>query len=265
MQSILIGLFFSGFISLVALLKKSLSISGAFAASISGTAIFYFGGIYLSAIMIAFFASSSILSSFKKHRKTFTYNIHEKSGGRDYVQVLANGGVGLIFSALWFVTKEPIYLIAYTVSFAAANADTWASEVGILSNAKPISILNFKKVEKGVSGAISILGTISAILGAGFVAAIFFMGHILKFGFSIKAIVFSMIIVILGFTGCIIDSLLGATIQAKYRCDICGKITEKRVHHEKSTKLVVGFKYINNDMVNFISILAVALIVIFLL
>jgi uncharacterized membrane protein len=191
MQGILIGFLFSGLISMAALIKKSLSISGAFAATILGTAIFYFGGVYLSAIMIAFFASSSILTRFKKHRKIFTYDIHEKSGGRDYAQVLANGG-------------------------------------------------------------------------AGFIAVIFFIGYVLKFGFNIQAIVFSMIVAILGFAGCIIDSLLGATIQAKYCCEICGKITEKKIHHERSTKLVTGLKYINNDTVNFISILSVAIIVIFL-
>jgi uncharacterized protein (TIGR00297 family) len=264
MQGILIGFLFSVLISLAALIKKSLSISGAFAATILGTAIFYFGGVYLSAIMIAFFASSSILTRFKKHRKIFTYVIHEKSGGRDYAQVLANGGAGLIFSAFWFATSKPVYLIAYTVSFAAANADTWASELGILSRTKPISILNFKIVEKGVSGAISMLGTISALIGAGFIAVIFFVGYVLKFGFNTQAIVFSMIVAILGFAGCIIDSFLGATIQAKYRCEICGKITEKKVHHERSTKLVAGLKYINNDTVNFISILSAAIIVLFL-
>ncbi|MFL0246061.1 DUF92 domain-containing protein [Candidatus Clostridium stratigraminis] len=264
MISILIGFIFSGLISLTALIKKALSISGAFAATILGTAIFYFGGIYLSAIMVGFFASSSILTLFKKHRKTITYDIHEKSGGRDYAQVLANGGIGLIFAGLWFVTNRPVYLIAYIVSFAAANADTWASEIGILSNAKPISILNFKKVDKGVSGAISILGTLSALLGSSFIAVIFFIGYVLKYGFKTQAIVFSIIVVILGFAGCILDSLLGATLQAKYRCEICGKITEKKVHHERSTKLVAGLRFINNDAVNFISILCAALIVLFI-
>lgn len=265
MLSILIGFLFSGLISLSAFFKKALSISGAFAATVLGTAVFYFGGAYLSAIMVAFFASSSILTRFKKHRKTITYDIYEKSGVRDYAQVLANGGVGLVFSALWFATSKPAYLLAYTVSFAAANADTWASEVGILSSAKPISILNFKRVEKGASGAITILGTISALLGSGFIAVIFFIGYVIKFGFNTKALVLSMIVVILGLTGCIIDSLLGATIQAKYSCEVCGKITEKKVHHEKCTRLVVGFKFINNDVVNFISVLTAAIIVLFLL
>jgi uncharacterized protein (TIGR00297 family) len=264
MLSILIGFLFSGFISMGAFIKKSLTISGAFAASFLGTAIFYFGGVYLSAIMVAFFASSSVLTKFKKYSKTITNDIHEKSGRRDSTQVFANGGAGLIFSTLWFATNKPVYLIAYTVSFAAANADTWASELGILSRTKPISILSFKKVDKGVSGAVSILGTISAVLGAGFIATIFFIGYVLKFGFSAQAIVFSIIVVILGFAGCIIDSLLGATIQAKYRCEICGKITEKKIHHERSTKLVAGLKYINNDTVNFISILSAAIIVLFL-
>lgn len=261
---ILIGFLFSGFISLIAFIKKSLSISGTIAAAILGTAVFFFGGVYLSTIMVAFFASSSILTKFKKYRKTITHDINEKSGGRDYVQVLANGGAGLFFSAMWFITKKPEYLIAFTVSFAAANSDTWASEVGILSNSKPISILTFKKVEKGVSGAISILGTISAFLGAGLIAVIFLIGYIVKFGFTLQAIVFSMIVVILGFMGCIIDSLVGAALQAKYRCEICGKVTEKKIHHERSTKLIAGYKFINNDVVNFISILSAALIVLVL-
>ena len=50
--------------------------------------------------------------------------------------------------------------------------------------------------------------------------------------------------------GSYIDSLLGATMQGKYKCIKCHKAVEKKVHCDKETKLVKGYSFINNDAVN---------------
>ena len=62
-----------------------------------------------------------------------------------------------------------------------------------------------------------------------------------------------IIIIIAGVGGALVDSLLGATIQAQYKCPNCNKITEKLVHCENHhTVLIKGIRWINNDFVNFI-------------
>jgi uncharacterized membrane protein len=57
--------------------------------------------------------------------------------------------------------------------------------------------------------------------------------------------------------GCITDTLLGSLFQVKYKCNVCGHITEKETHCEKSTVAIQGVDWINNDVVNCISGLVV--------
>jgi uncharacterized protein (TIGR00297 family) len=265
MTKLFIGFIFSFIIGFLAYKRESLSFSGFIGALVLGTSLYFFGGLYLSGIMICFFISSSLLTKYRENEKSTLEDINEKTGGRDYAQVIANGGLGLIYALLYYFTKNPLFILAYSTSFAAANADTWSSEVGVLSSKAPISILSFKKTEKGMSGAVSLLGTAAAFCGSMFIAGVFFTGYILTFGWNKRLIYYSILITLAGFFGSIIDSYIGALLQAKYKCIICGKITEKKVHHNKKTIHVSGIKIINNDAVNFISCLLASLIVILIL
>jgi uncharacterized membrane protein len=54
-----------------------------------------------------------------------------------------------------------------------------------------------------------------------------------------------------GTTGMLADSLLGATFQARYRCDGCAADTETPYHCEhRNTTLVGGLRWMTNDTVN---------------
>lgn len=262
MKDVLIGFILSFIIAIAAYWKKSLSFSGLMGAVVLGTSLYFFGGVYLCAIMISFFISSSLLTKVKEDSKKMLEDINEKGGRRDYIQVAANGSVGLLFAAIYFLTSNQIYLLAYGTAFAAANADTWASEIGVLSKSAPISILNFKKAENGVSGAVSLLGTVAAFLGSLFLAVVFCIGYIIRFGYNNNLIYLGIIITIAGFAGSIIDSIIGAALQAKYRCKICGKLTEKKYHHGQTAILVSGVSWINNDVVNLVSGVASSIIAI---
>jgi uncharacterized protein (TIGR00297 family) len=253
MTKLIIGITLSLLISYTAFKKNSLNLSGFFGAMLLGTLLYVFGSMYFWSILIGFFVSSSILTKFKKKDKETLDDITEKTGSRDFMQVIANGGLGLIYAILYYTLKDPVYLLAYAVSFSAANADTWSSEIGVLSKSSPFSIITFKRTMKGQSGAISLLGTLAAFLGALFISIIFIIEYAFSFGWTNKLIFYFLIVLLCGFIGSIVDSILGATIQAKYKCKVCDKITEKRDHHDIETMHVKGFKIINNDVVNFIS------------
>jgi len=64
-----------------------------------------------------------------------------------------------------------------------------------------------------------------------------------------------------GFLGCNVDSLLGGSIQALYRCQVCGAATEKKVHCGQPSTWVKGVRAVGNNEVNLLSDLITALVV----
>jgi uncharacterized protein (TIGR00297 family) len=243
--------------------KGSLSLSGFFAATILGTLVWLLGQWLFWSILIAFFIPSSLLSRFQRENKTNVEKEYAKSGRRDWVQVAANGLVGLSFAAGWaFSQQNPLWAAGYYATFAAVNADTWATEIGVLSQRPPVSILTLKPVSPGMSGAVSRLGTTAALGGALFIATASAIG----LGFSTQGNInlarLALVTTIGGFTGALIDSLLGATLQAMYSCPRCGKLTERREHCGQPTSLARGLARLNNDLVNAVSSLAGALLAI---
>lgn len=262
-----LGLMFSSLIGFAAYKVKSLSISGAIGAIILGTGIFATSGLYGATIMIMFFLSSSILSHYKKSKKKKAAEQFDKTGKRDIFQVFANGGVGLILSILYFVTNNSQFLFALGISFAVANADTWSTELGILNKKNPFSLRTFKRVIKGTSGAISFFGTIAAFLGAMFIGiiAIVLLFTIDLSIYNLNYLETFVYIILGGFIGALIDSILGATIQGIYYSDEEKIETEKKIYKGVPTRLVRGFSFINNDFINFLSISIPSFAVIFLL
>jgi uncharacterized membrane protein len=135
----------------------------------------------------------------------------------------------------------------------------------VLSKGHTVSLLTFRPVAKGTSGGVSLLGTVSSLMGALFIGLFFMaMKNIDSFNFLdfIRGI---MIITVGGFAGSVIDSLLGGTVQAKYECTVCHKITEKKNHHGVKTKLTKGLGFVTNDVVNFTSSLLSSLLMLLLI
>lgn len=252
-MEIVIAIIISSVVAVIAYKKSSLSLSGSIAAIILGTSIFSFGGSIPFILMFVFFISSSIISKVGKSDKSYLNKIHEKSDTRDFVQVIANGGVALICLVIFQATKDMSFFIASAVSFAASNSDTWASEIGVLSRGKTISIITGKKIEKGISGGISLLGTVAALLGSTVIGIAYTVLYILVVGYDKKSLIVAIIIILSGFLGSIIDSILGVTIQGQFINELEGQITEKKFSSSKENKLISGYKFINNDTVNILS------------
>lgn len=68
-----------------------------------------------------------------------------------------------------------------------------------------------------------------------------------------KSVISFIIIILSGFLGSLIDSILGASIQVKYKCEKCKKITERKEHCGKETNYYKGIKWIDNNLVNLLS------------
>ena len=160
-MQLLIGLFIAVIISFLAYRAHSFNKSGAFAAAVMGTIIFGMGGWQWSILLITFFITSSALSRAFKNRKEGLDEKFSKGHERDAGQVFGNGGVATVFVLVHVLYPEStISWIGFAASLAAVNADTWATELGVLNPTPPRMITDLgKRVEKGTSGGVSLFGT----------------------------------------------------------------------------------------------------------
>jgi uncharacterized protein (TIGR00297 family) len=241
-------------LSLVAWRLRALSLSGTIAASIVGFLLFGFAGRAGAAALLLFFATSTALSRVGKRRKAALD--YEKGGERDAAQVLANGGVAaacaLFIPGLSIMSTVPVAARALLGALAAANADTWATEVGSLAAGTPRMIITGRPAATGASGAVSLPGTLAAVAGSVVIAATAPL-----FG---RSSLHSMLAVAAGgVAGCLVDSLLGATLQVQYRCAVCDRLTERHSHHGIPTAHARGLTWMNNDVVNLLATAAGAL------
>lgn len=256
------GVLFSAVISLLAYRRRSLSRSGIIGAMLTGTTTFGLGGWSWGLSLIFFFASSSFFSHFRARDKArVAADKFSKGGRRDIHQVIANGGVATLFALGYGYAPSPamreMCQAGYAGALATATADTWATELGVLSSQSPRLVTTGKRVAPGTSGGVTLFGTAAAGLGALALGSTFWLLER-----SQKSLAWLPFIALLGgWGGSFVDSLLGATVQAMYFCPTCGKETEKLVHNCGTKTLPLrGVPWLNNDAVNFLSTLSGALL-----
>jgi uncharacterized protein (TIGR00297 family) len=247
-----------GLASLLAFLSyrlKFLDASGSVATLILGTLVFGVGGWAFTFPILTFFILSSLLSKAGKKRKKRLDSIFEKTGCRDLWQVLANGGIAGLVLLFWYFFPDPLLYLFYLGSLAAVTADTWGTELGVLAKKQPVSILNFQSVPLGTSGGISFIGTAGALLGSVVLVGVGALSSPYRLTPLMTARVF-VLLTLAGFIAALFDSFLGATVQAQYQCTVCHKMTEKKNHCQVPSRLLRGYAWMNNDVVNILCAIA---------
>lgn len=246
---LLIGFLISLYIAYGAHRRGALTETGALWAVVVGTLVFGFGDGIAGVALVAFFLSSTALGKLRRGERAESAepsaSIIEKGDSRDGLQVLANGGPAALFCCLYALTGRSMYLVGGLASLAAANADTWATELGLLSKSPPRHILTLQEVPAGTSGAISAIGTLGMVAGALFIALLTWLqpgqGSLLR----------TLLVLLGGIFGGWMDSVLGATLQEKRQCVRCGEATEQSRHVCGGATLVTeGIAGIDNDTVN---------------
>jgi uncharacterized protein (TIGR00297 family) len=247
--TVLLGTTLAAIVALVALRARALSASGAVAAFAVGALVFAATGWQGALVLFAFFIPATFLSRLGRARKKALGEIG-KQGPRDGWQVLANGGVAAA-CALLALRGGPAMVAAFAGAFAAAAADTWGTEIGTLSRSRPRSIVGFRVVGTGLSGGITVSGTIATLAGAAIVAAVS----------KLVAVAAFWPVAVGGIAGAFFDSFLGATLQAQRWCPSCARACETNPHRCGSTTVLRrGFGWLENDAVNVAATLAGALI-----
>jgi uncharacterized protein (TIGR00297 family) len=249
-MQLIFGFLLAIIVAYLAYRARSLDRSGAYAALVVGTVVFGLGGWQWAILLLTFFITSSALSRAFKNRKREANEKYAKGGQRDAGQAFGNGGIATLFTVLHFFFPEATWTwLGFAASLAAVNADTWATELGVLNPTPPRLITDLGKVvEKGTSGGVSPVGTLASLAGAGLIG----LEAALLSPSGVNWAFFALVTVA-GLLGALFDSLLGATVQAIYYCPACQKVTERNPTHSCGTRTtqIRGWTWLDNDWVNF--------------
>ena len=195
-------------VAVIAHALRLLTRNGMMAAVAVGTLVFGFGGWRHAGVLVVFFVTSSALTRWQAARK---FN-PDQAGGRTGLQVLANGAIAATLSVWGAIWPGPWIAAAFAGAIATSTADTWATEIGLLSKTPPWLITarllpERAEVPPGTSGGVTWLGTIAACIGAVVIAGSSAVW--LHTAFSR--------VWLAGFIGMTVDSILGATVEGQRR------------------------------------------------
>lgn len=174
-----------------------------------GSLLAYLLGIYFATfhnfqwiLPVLFFLITSVIFTRLNHkiRKKST-----DSNPRNAWQVGANILPAIVVSFAYFLTGIEIFIFFYISLIAAVTADTWASELGPVFSKTCFSIAGFNQAEAGISGGVSLAGSIIALVASTIVSI---LSYFIFFN-SLNLLVI-VLISLSGFLASFADSLLGA-------------------------------------------------------
>ena len=174
---------------------------GSLAAYLIGVYLFGFLGIPWSLPVLFFFFTSVLFTKIHGVLKPGK----SASSPRNSWQVAANILPALIISVLFLFTRDKIFILLFISLIAAVTADTWASEIGPVFNRKCFSLAEFQFDEAGISGGISLAGSLAA-LSAAFSVSVF--SYYLFYSEWNSVIILTL--TLSGFFASFVDSFLGA-------------------------------------------------------
>ncbi|MEM0448327.1 MAG: DUF92 domain-containing protein [Methanomassiliicoccales archaeon] len=187
--------------------------SGGAASFFVGVVIGVFGSVNWLILLIAFTLAGFVVTKFRLNMKIERGVQEGRKGERTWKNVLANGLVPALIAIIsWRLdaSRSIEAGIVYLTAISVAASDTVASELGVLSD-KAFLITSGVPVAAGTDGGVSIWGTFWAFMGAVLASslgwAVIFPGTWPEFSIIIP--------IFMGFIGCNIDSLIGATLERK--------------------------------------------------
>ena len=201
-------------LTVVSKIRNILDGPGIATAIILGTIVGVLGHWTWLLILLGFLATGSAATKWRWEEKSEKGFAEAEDGHREWSNVVANGGVpGIIAIFAFFNQSWDTLLPVFGSAIAVAAADTFASEFGCV-DPRVRMITTMKKCEPGLNGGWSPNGQIAAFLGALMISLLTWsLGWILQGGGTEGWFSFIAIVTIIGWIGCQIDSILGATLE----------------------------------------------------
>ena len=155
---LLVGILLGILLAMLSVWRRMLTIPAALAALFLLALIVTLGGWIAAAYILLFYAISAMTHAIGKR-----VNARHTEGARGLAQVAANGLVGGGALLLYGAVGAAPLLVAYYAAICEFCADTVASDIGTLSRAEPRDICTLRRVPRGRSGGVSLLGTAAAL------------------------------------------------------------------------------------------------------
>ncbi|THZ23513.1 hypothetical protein D6C85_08389 [Aureobasidium pullulans] len=254
--------------------KNKLTPAGIAAAIVTaGIHMLHPWGVFFN-LLVGFFIAGTVGTKINHSQKaTLTQSATGGVGGegaRNYAQVLANSGTASVL-ILWHLYASQngtnlktfgltdVIPFGIAASYAAAAADTLSSELGILSPTSPVLITApWRSVPRGTNGGVTITGLLAGLAGSVFISSLayFTLPYSGTAWTGDAKFMFWVTLTAAGFSGTLLDSLLGALVQATVEDKSSGRVVEgdngKRVKvTQGGSRVQRGMDLLNNNGVNF--------------
>jgi uncharacterized membrane protein len=280
--------------------KRSLSPDGALGALIVGYSMLSPPLRTFGVSLILFYFVGSRATKFGKKKKADLEDGHEEAGYRNLRQVLCNSAAAFIASIAWSALYDPhsaassllkghlqpgkpyapnewcalesnswsrALIFATLGQFGCCLGDTLASELGILARSQPRLITTFRVVPPGTNGGVSAWGTFCSVVGGVIMGMAIYSSIMIENAACRQYANDGMLLQLLfwgafsGGVGSMLDSLLGATVQRTRYSVESKKILQDDSVANSATKNISGLNILTNNQINFVSSVAMALIV----
>ncbi|HTY47590.1 MAG TPA: DUF92 domain-containing protein [Methanomassiliicoccales archaeon] len=211
LETVLLVLVLCGALSALSYRFKLLTASGSIASFGVGTIIGLFGSVNWLVALIVFVFMGFAVTRYRFRVKERGGLQEGRKGERTYRNVLANGLVPAVIAVVAWASSVQLGTqagIVYISAVSVAASDTVASELGVLSKRTRL-ITTMKPVPAGTDGGVSLYGTAWAFVGA-LVASLVGWLVILP-DRALQAWI--LVPVLVGFLGCNVDSVIGATLE----------------------------------------------------
>lgn len=229
--------------AVVTLRRQSLNRGGAVSAALLGWWVTYLAGPWWLLPLGVFFFTSVAWG--KLNRETTPAADAKQGKARDHWQVWCNGGI-YAFLLVWGIPRaEPTIGWLLLATMAISTADTWASEWGQYLRGTTFDLVRWTKVPVGLSGGVSVGGTLAGLVGAALIGSLGF-GLMPATPDRLKQVVG---VTLVGFLGMLVDSLLGSVAQARY-LGPNGQLSDTPL---ANGALASGWSWLTNDGVNLLS------------
>ncbi|DAC35960.1 MAG TPA: DUF92 domain-containing protein [Candidatus Poseidoniaceae archaeon] len=165
-------------------------------------------------LLLSFLASSHLATKHRFEEKAAKGMSESGDGSRRWTNVVANGGMpGLVVLFAFFFDAHDAGLWVFAASVAVATSDTWASEFGCLDD-RVRMITTLQRCEPGLNGGVSPRGQAAAFGGAALISILAFgIAAVTGDGSGSTSVYEPVIVLLAGFLGCQLDSVLGAVLE----------------------------------------------------